>query len=71
MALNAAILSDLIKADLTSNGFDLTNEFCFASKLADAIANSVVTHIVSDSELVPLTSDSGTAGVGIITGSVK
>jgi hypothetical protein len=71
MALNAAALKGLIETELTAQGFHLGNEFCYASKMATAIANAVVAHIVAASELVPITTDSGPAGAGIITGKVR
>lgn len=70
MALNPAILAQLIVDELSEQGFEVANEFCFASKLATALANAVVMHIKTDSELLAITRDSGAAGAGIITGKV-
>lgn len=39
--------------------------------LFEAISQGIIEEIVANSELVPLTTDSGTAGAGIITGRVK
>ena len=36
-----------------------------------AMCTGIITEIVDNSELVPVTKDSGTAGAGIITGTVK
>lgn len=36
-----------------------------------ALCEGIIAEIVANSELVPVTQDSGTAGSGIITGSVK
>jgi len=67
MAIDSATLSTLIKNNLTAQGFDLTNEFCFASKLADSVAAAVVTHLQTDSILVATTIDEHGA---IVTGKV-
>lgn len=45
MANDPAALKGLIETELTAQGFALDNEFCFASKMATAIANAVTTHI--------------------------
>ena len=71
MALSASTLKGLIESEMTAQGFDISNPFCFASKLAAAISKAVVDHIVADAELVPVSTDSGTAGSGIVTGKVK
>jgi len=71
MALSASGLKTRITDALTANGWDLSNEHCITNKLATAIADAVVAEIVANSELVPVSTDSGTAGAGIITGKVK
>lgn len=71
MALSKTGLKDKIVTELTAQGFTVSGDFAWASKMATAIANAVVDEIVANSELVPITTDTGTAGAGIITGSVK
>jgi len=70
MALNAGTLAGLIVTELQAQGFVTTGSFAKTSQMATAIANAVVTHIQTDSVLVPITTDTGIAGAGIITGKV-
>ena len=48
MALSKSGLKTRIISELNSLGFDTTNPFSFAEKLAEAIANSVVDEIQSN-----------------------
>ncbi len=71
MAMSKTGLKGRIENELVAQGFVISGEHAFASKMATAIANAVVDEIVANSELVPMTTDQGTAGAGIITGKVK
>ena len=75
MAMNGAILAterqaamDAIASPQSNNPADAT---AYREALLIADSNAIVAHIVANSELVPVTKDSGTAGAGIITGTVK
>ena len=70
MALNAASLTSAIINDLESKGFNTGNEFSYTVRLISAISEGVVTHIQSNAELIPISTDTGSAGAGIITGKV-
>jgi hypothetical protein len=52
-----------------SNDSDAAQAYREAVILADCQA--IIAEIVANSELVPVTTDTGTAGAGIITGKVK
>lgn len=71
MALSKSQLKTRIVTELQAQGFDTNNQYSWAQKMAQAIANAVVDEIAANSELVPVTTDTGTAGAGIITGKVK
>jgi hypothetical protein len=71
MALSKSGLKGRIESQLVLQGFTISGDYAYASKMATAIANAVIDEIVANSELVPITTDQGTAGAGIITGSVK
>lgn len=64
----AAIKSARTAPTQTTNG---------AAAIADAdaqllaLCTGIINHIVASSELVPISTDSGPAGAGIITGKVK
>jgi hypothetical protein len=51
---------------LTAQGGNAGNE----RAILEAFCTGIIAEIVANSELVPLTQDSGTAGAGIITGKV-
>lgn len=70
MAMDKTGLKGRIEAELVAQGFVITGVNAYASKMAEAIANAVIDEIVENSELVPITTDQGTAGAGIITGKV-
>ena len=69
----AAIWAELsAKGFVHSSGNAVNDDYNdrFVRAVAKGIAK-VVPHIVTNSELVPVSTDSGTAGSGIITGKVK
>jgi hypothetical protein len=68
--LDKASLKGRIVANLEGLGFHPENSPWIA-RLAQAVADGVVDEITANAELVPLTTDSGPAGAGIITGGVK
>ena len=70
MALNATVLKGLIVTELQGQGFTTTGADVKNVQMAEAIANAVVAHIQTASVLVPITTDTGIAGAGIITGTV-
>ncbi len=43
----------------------------YRMSLYTAMSQGIIDEIIANSELVPVTQDSGTAGAGIITGKVK
>lgn len=55
MALNRATLKGLIVTEMQSQGFTTSGAYAFGDKLAEAIANAIVTHITTDA-LVTTTS---------------
>ena len=77
MALSKSDLKAKILTELTAAGFNppgngsSVDNTSWIDKFAGAIANAVVDEIVQNSELVPISTDSGTAGAGIIQGKVK
>lgn len=68
MAAERKAAMDAVAAPQSSNPADTV---AYRQALLVADSNAIITHIVNNSELVPITTDSGTAGQGIITGSVK
>ena len=70
MALDGTVLKALIIAEMQGQGITTTGTYAWADNLAEAIANAVVTHIQTSSTLIPITTDTGPAGAGIITGKV-
>jgi hypothetical protein len=72
MALDANSMMTRIKANIAAvteaTGINDTNR---QTAVLQAFCQGVIDEIVAHSELVPITKDSGTAGAGIITGSVK
>lgn len=76
MALNKASLKGRIKSELSGLGINIAgyngsrDRVDWLDKLAEALANAVVDEIQANSELVPISTDSGQAGAGIITGKV-
>jgi len=75
MAMNGATLAaerkaamDAVASPQSNNSADAT---AYRQALLVADSNAIVAHIVANSELVPVTTDTGSAGAGIITGKVK
>lgn len=68
MANERKAAMDAVTSPQSDNAAD-TASYRMALLIADSTA--IVAHIVANSELVPVTKDSGTAGAGIITGTVK
>lgn len=75
MALSKGSLKNRVLTELTAQGFDVAANGRDAGgwlpKFAQAVTNAVIDEIVQNSELVPMETDHGTAGSGIITGKVK
>jgi len=75
MAMSPASMAARIKAAVESVApvqvSDPTAIAAYQLALFQAISEGIIAEIVANSELVPLTTDSGTAGAGIITGKVK
>lgn len=77
MALSKSQLKGRIISELQSAGFapagngSSVDPTPWIDKFAEAVANAVVDEIVANSELVPISTDSGSAGSGIISGKVK
>lgn len=73
MALTAASMMAKIKAarvfpaQTSDTGQALSN----SDAVLLAFCQGIIDEIVANSELVPMTTDSGVAGAGIITGKVK
>jgi len=58
-------------AALTSQGSDSEAAIAQSDAIMLSLFEAICEEIVANSELVPITTDSGTAGDGIITGTVK
>jgi hypothetical protein len=73
MAMTPAAMVAAIKAARTAP--TQTSDPAAAITDADAqllaLCTGIINHIVASSELVPLSTDSGSAGAGIITGKIK
>ena len=68
MAMSASSMADKILAvSAGANGSNAGNE----RSILLAFCQGIIDEIVANSELVPITQDSGSAGAGIITGSVR
>ena len=48
MALSKASLKSRIETEMTAQGFNITNPFCEASKMAEAIANAIIDEITTN-----------------------
>ena len=67
MALSKASLKSRIETEMTAQGFNITNPFCEASKMAEAIANAIVDEIITNAKCNGVDSNGDThATVGII-----
>lgn len=75
MALSKGSLKGKILSELSGQGFDVSSNGRQADdwiqKFAQAVANAVVDEITENAELVPVSTDHGTAGSGIVEGKVK
>ncbi len=69
MAMTAAGMAQKIEAALTAAGYFPNNTI--PNAVITALCQGILNEITANSELVPITQDSGTAGAGIITGKVK
>lgn len=70
MAMSQEGLEMKMVAELEAKDFNLVNSGWMQDFL-HAISKAIIDEIVANSELVPVTTDSGIAGSGIITGKVK
>lgn len=59
---------DAIAGQQTTDGAGMA---AYRLALYQAMCQGIIDEIVANSELVPVTTDTGTAGAGIITGKVK
>lgn len=74
MAISAAGMKDRYFAkivSLTSQGNNPAEAIAQSDAIILSLFEAICEEIVANSELVPVTSDSGSAGTGIITGTVK
>lgn len=73
MALSASSMASKIKAhiDAVAKETNLGDASARRDAVTLALCQGIIDEIVANSELVPLTTDGGTAGSGIITGKVK
>lgn len=75
MALSAASMADYIKTHVDAIAGQQTTDAAgmdaYRMSLYTAMSQGIIDEIIANSELVPVTQDSGTAGAGIITGKVK
>lgn len=68
MAAKVITQMDAVAAVQTT---DPTQIAAYRLALMTAMCQGIINEIVANSELVPVTTDTGTAGAGIITGKVK
>ena len=75
MAMSAAGMQAKVKAAMAAVGAVQTSDVGAAQAYRDAIllamCQGIIAEVLENSELVPVTTDSGPAGAGIITGKVK
>lgn len=75
MAMNGTQLASERRAAMDAvsppQSSDPADTLAYREALLVADSMAIVAHIVVNSELVPVTKDSGSAGAGIITGKVK
>lgn len=50
MAMNKATMKSVIKADLNTKGFDVSNQFSLVGPLVDAIIDGMIDHIIANAE---------------------
>lgn len=75
MAMTKQSMADRIEAAVAAVGAVQTSDpaaaLVYRRQIIEAFCQGVIEEVVANSELVPVTTDSGTAGAGIITGKVK
>ncbi len=75
MALSASSMAIRIQTAVDAIGGQQTSDAAGMSayrlSLYTAMSQGIIDEIVANSELVPISKDSGSAGSGIITGKVK
>lgn len=75
MAMTASGMAAKIQAAVDAIGGQQTSDAAgmaaYRLSLYTAMSKGIIDEIVANSELVPVSKDSGTAGSGIITGKVK
>lgn len=75
MAMTAAGMRDKIKAAVAAvasvQSSDVASVLAYRDVVLLAMCQGIIEEVVANSELVPVTTDSGPAGAGIITGKVK
>lgn len=75
MAMTAASMWEKMKARMAAVGAVQSSDPADALAQRDAMGlamcQGIIDEVVANSELVPVTQDSGSAGAGIITGKVK
>jgi len=75
MAMTAAGMWEKRKAAIAAiapvQSSDPTALAAYRDAIGEADCQAIIDEITANSELVPITQDSGSAGAGIITGSVK
>lgn len=75
MAMSGSVLAAARQAAMDAVAWAQTSTAANATAYRTAVlladSNAIVAHIVANSELVPVTTDGGAAGAGIITGKVK
>lgn len=75
MAMTPAGMMAKIKAEMAAvaavQGSDAAATADYRDAILTAMCKGIIDEVVANSELVPITTDSGPAGAGIITGTVK
>jgi hypothetical protein len=75
MALSASSMAGRIQAAVDAIAGQQTTDAAgmagYRMNLYTAMSQGIIEEIVANSELVPVSTDSGAAGAGIITGKVK
>lgn len=75
MAMSAASMSAKVKAAIAAvppvQSSDPAAVQAYRDAILQAMCQGIIEEVVANSELVPVTTDTGAAGAGIITGKVK
>lgn len=69
MAMSPSSMANKIEAALVAAGY--TPAYAIPQGVITALCTGIINEITANSELVPITQDSGVAGAGIITGKVR